>query len=112
PRMSTINAPGPGEFTVSVKFDSDWHIGVGHGRGAEIDAATVRDADGLPFVPAKSMVGVLRDTATTIARELDASAGMDADTAANRGRGQTDETRATWAHWLMYLFGSTPGAAG
>lgn len=38
-----------------------WHAGSGEGRGATIDATPVRTPDGLPYLPGKSLRGVLRD---------------------------------------------------
>ena len=46
-------------YTLQVKFESDWHIGSGAGAHDGIDRGVVRDHDGLPFVPAKSMTGMM-----------------------------------------------------
>lgn len=82
-------------ITVEVAFESDWRIGVGHGRGSHVDSATVKGSDGLPYLPAKSLVGVLRDSAETIAAGLDDSG---------------PPSQKTWALWVEHLFGSRPGA--
>ena len=50
-----------GEFPVRVLMLSDWIVGTGEGRVGEVDATVRRDADGLPFVPAKTLTGIWRD---------------------------------------------------
>lgn len=37
-----------------------WHAGSGRGRSAILDAEVVRDASGLPYLPGKSVKGLLR----------------------------------------------------
>lgn len=46
-----------------LKFDirSDWHIGDGLDAGAYADAITLKDASGLPYLPGKSVKGLLRE---------------------------------------------------
>ena len=48
------------EFTVRLIMESDWHVGSGTGRPGSIDRLIIRDADGLPFVPAKTLRGIWR----------------------------------------------------
>lgn len=38
-----------------------WHIGSGHGSVGYIDAKVLRDRDGLPYLPGKSLKGLLLD---------------------------------------------------
>jgi len=71
---------------IRVAFTSDWHIGTGAGGDEGADRAVVRDRHGFPYVPAKSLTGVLRDAAETIATAL--------------GDG--------WPGWVELLFGSQP----
>ena len=58
-------------ITFSVKFNSDWHIGTGSGHFGHIDKTFDRDEDGLPFIPAKSLTGLLRNSMTQISFGLD-----------------------------------------
>lgn len=44
----------------SLTFYSYWHCGSGLAAGADLDALVVRDADGLPFVPGKTIKGLMR----------------------------------------------------
>ena len=61
----------PGTFELRIVPWSDWHVGTGRGRLGAVDASVRRDGDGLPFVPAKSLIGVLRDACETVAAALD-----------------------------------------
>jgi len=40
-----------------------WHCGSGLSAGAEADSSVIKDADGLPFVPGKTIKGLLREAA-------------------------------------------------
>ncbi|MFT4228497.1 RAMP superfamily CRISPR-associated protein [Micropruina sp.] len=75
-----------------ISFASDWHCGIGQGRHGGIDRLVARDADGLPFVPAKTLLGLWRDACEKAARGLDAGA----DT-------------PQWAGLVARLFGAAPG---
>lgn len=47
-----------------LAFHSDWHCGSGLSAGADVDALVVKDADGLPFVPGKTIKGLVREAMT------------------------------------------------
>jgi len=80
-------------FEVTLEFLSDWHIGTGQGRLGTIDAEVRRDADGLPFVPAKTLVGVWRDACETVAGTFDRAA----------------DRPGAWLAWVIWIFGSQGG---
>lgn len=44
----------------TIHFLSEWHCGSGLSRGAEADADLIKDEHGLPFVPGKTIKGLLR----------------------------------------------------
>ncbi|NLF17971.1 MAG: hypothetical protein GX595_12085 [Lentisphaerae bacterium] len=44
-----------------VCFLSYWHAGSGLGRGAELDALVLKDARGLPYLPGRTVKGLLRE---------------------------------------------------
>lgn len=48
-------------ITYEIKFHTDWHCGSGLAAGADVDALVVKDKDGLPFVPGKTMKGLIRE---------------------------------------------------
>ncbi|HBX81086.1 MAG: RAMP superfamily CRISPR-associated protein [Propionibacteriaceae bacterium] len=56
---------------LTIRFDSDWHCGSGQARYAGFDRTIARDVDGLPFVPAKTVLGLWRDACEKAANGLD-----------------------------------------
>lgn len=46
-----------------IVFYSNWHCGSGLAAGADVDALVVKDADGLPYVPGRTIKGILREAA-------------------------------------------------
>lgn len=50
-----------------ITFLSDWHIGSGLGAGAETDAEILKNSDGLPYIPGKTIKGLLKDACNDIA---------------------------------------------
>lgn len=44
-----------------LEFFSEWHCGSGLSKGADVDALVVKDLQGLPFVPGKTIKGLLRE---------------------------------------------------
>lgn len=80
-------------FTCWLTMESDWHVGTGAGGGA-IDRVVARDADGLPFVPAKTLTGIWRDGCERLAFALD-----------HGGHGG-------WTDFVDQMFGSQPGLRG
>ena len=50
-------------LTYNIKMLGYWHCGSGLSAGAEADSSVIKDADGLPFVPGKTIKGLLREAA-------------------------------------------------
>lgn len=44
-----------------IEFFSEWHCGAGLAAGADVDALVIKDRNGLPFVPGKTIKGLLRE---------------------------------------------------
>ena len=82
------------KFSVTLRMQSDWHVGSGTGRPGDIDALVRRDKNDLPYVPAKTLTGIWRDACETVARGLD-----------------NGEGNGVWQQWVTYLFGDQPAAA-
>lgn len=62
-------------YTLTITFLSDWHVGEGAGSRGYIDRIIRRDPqDGLPYVPAKTLTGMLRDGCERLAQALDGGA--------------------------------------
>lgn len=49
------------ELTFRITLKSDYHIGAGQGKGALIDSALLRDADGVLVIRGTTLTGLLRD---------------------------------------------------
>jgi len=49
------------EIKYKIEFFSNWHCGSGLASGADLDELVIKDAEGLPFVPGKTMKGLLRE---------------------------------------------------
>lgn len=79
------------KLTLNLTFTSDWHVGSGSGRGGSVNKLVRRDQDDLPFVPARSLLGMWRDSAETLANSLDRCDGG-----------------AAWTQLVEALFGSQP----
>jgi CRISPR-associated protein Csx10 len=75
---------------ITIQMLSDWHIGSGTGRPGDVDRLIQRDAQGLPYIPAKTLTGILRDGCELVAAGLD-----EADS-------------GVWHECLEYIFGSQP----
>lgn len=49
------------DINYQITFHSCWHCGSGLAAGADVDALVVKDKDQLPFVPGKTMKGLVRE---------------------------------------------------
>ncbi len=80
-------------FTIQLTMTSDWHIGTGQGRG-DIDSLVQRDQHQLPYIPAKTLTGILRDGCELVAAGLD-----------------DGQENGIWQQWVNCLFGEQPALA-
>ncbi|CAM3082438.1 RAMP superfamily CRISPR-associated protein [Skermania piniformis] len=85
-------------FDITITFRSDWHIGTGTGQHGSVDRVIVTDEIGLPYVPAKTAVGMLRDGAEIAASALDNSRPVNTQP-------------GIWARWVRAIFGDQPSIA-
>jgi|AntRauTorckE5430_2_1112549.scaffolds.fasta_scaffold00533_9 CRISPR/Cas system CSM-associated protein Csm3 (group 7 of RAMP superfamily) len=51
------------KLTYSITFYSDWHIGSGLAAGAESNNVVLKNEEGFPIIPGKTLKGLLRDAA-------------------------------------------------
>lgn len=51
-----------------IDFFSYWHCGSGLSAGADVDELVVKDRRGLPFVPGRTVKGLLRDACDDVCR--------------------------------------------
>jgi CRISPR/Cas system CSM-associated protein Csm3 (group 7 of RAMP superfamily) len=54
-----------------IEFYTYWHCGSGLSGGTTTDALVIKDRDGLPFVPAKTIKGHLREMANLLDKEFE-----------------------------------------
>ncbi len=54
------------ELMYKIEFFSDWHTGSGLSAGADVDALTIKDSNNLPFIPGKTLKGLLKDVAQNL----------------------------------------------
>lgn len=51
------------DLKYTITFFSNWHCGSGQAAGADVDELVIKDYDGLPYVPGRTLKGLLRDAA-------------------------------------------------
>lgn len=49
-----------------IIFFSNWHCGSGLAAGADVDTLVIKDRDGLPYVPGRTIKGLLREAVTEL----------------------------------------------
>jgi len=54
------------DIKYTIEFFSDWHCGSGLAAGADVDALVVKDNNKLPFVPGKTMKGLIKEAVDNI----------------------------------------------
>ena len=83
------------DFTLWIEMLSDWHVGTGLGKHGAVDALVDRDEDELPLITAKTVRGLWRDGAETLAFGLDGG-----------------DRQGPWHQFVRTLFGSEPSIEG
>ena len=51
-----------------IQFHTDWHCGSGLAAGADLDALVVKDKEDLPFIPGKTIKGLVREAVEDMKR--------------------------------------------
>lgn len=54
------------DIKYTIEFFSDWHCGSGLAAGADVDALVVKDKNNLPYVPGKTIKGLVREAVENI----------------------------------------------
>ena len=49
-----------------IEFFSNWHCGSGLAAGADVDLLVIKDKNGLPYLPGRTLKGLLRDAASAL----------------------------------------------
>lgn len=55
------------KISYKIKFYSDWHCGSGLAAGADVDMLVIKTPDKLPFLPGKTVKGLIREAYTWVA---------------------------------------------
>ena len=55
-----------------IEFFSNWHCGSGLAAGADVDALVIKDKDRLPYIPGRTIKGLLREAVSAITDDLEA----------------------------------------
>ena len=45
----------------TICFFSPWHCGSGTSAGADVDELVVKDKNGMPYIPGKTLKGLIRE---------------------------------------------------
>lgn len=54
------------DLKYKIQFFSEWQCGSGLAAGADVDALAIKDKEGLPYVPGKTMKGLIREALETL----------------------------------------------
>ena len=49
------------DITYKIEFFSEWHCGSGLSAGADTDALVIKDSEGFPYIPGKTLKGLFRE---------------------------------------------------
>lgn len=55
------------KLNYTIEFFTYWHCGSGLAKGADVDLLVIKDDNGLPFVPGKTVKGLLKEAALELA---------------------------------------------
>lgn len=54
------------DIKYTITFFSDWHCGSGLASGANLDSLVIKDNEGFPYIPGRTIKGLLREAAEEI----------------------------------------------
>lgn len=54
-----------------IKFYSPWHCGSGLSAGADVDLLVIKDKNGMPYIPGKTLKGLIREAAESYVQYVD-----------------------------------------
>jgi CRISPR/Cas system CSM-associated protein Csm3 (group 7 of RAMP superfamily) len=53
-----------------IEFFSNWHCGSGLAAGADVDSLVIKDKKGLPYIPGRTLKGLLREAASLLTTDI------------------------------------------
>lgn len=95
--------------TLHLQLLGPWHPGTGRGEGPGADAIVNTDASGLPFLPGRTLKGLLRDGARLAVAAGALDAGLLDRLFGHEGAGGEDATRYRTVAGALHLTSATVG---
>lgn len=56
------------DIKYKITFFSNWHCGSGLAAGADVDELVIKDSNKLPYVPGRTVKGLLREAANMLSQ--------------------------------------------
>ena len=53
------------EIPYNITFHSNWHCDSGLASGAHLDALVIKDKNGMPYIPGKTLKGIIKEAVYT-----------------------------------------------
>ena len=102
--MKTIN--------YSIQIYTYWHCGSGLAAGADVDLLPVKNKKGLPYVPGKTIKGLVREAADTICSLQNLDIDLNEcfgffDNAEEKRQGQTFSPMPNLVSWTAIILSTT-----
>ena len=88
-------------INITIRFFSQWHCGSGTSAGAEVDELVVKDKNGMPYIPGKTLKGLIREATEDYVSFSSQSEALGTLLAETFGKelGETPEQTAGCAHF-------------
>lgn len=88
-------------INITIRFFSQWHCGSGTSAGADVDELVVKDKNGMPYIPGKTLKGLIREATEDYVSFSSQSEALGTLLAETFGKelGETPEQTAGCAHF-------------
>ncbi|WP_288761737.1 RAMP superfamily CRISPR-associated protein [uncultured Prevotella sp.] len=88
-------------INITIRFFSQWHCGSGTSAGADVDELVVKDNNGMPYIPGKTLKGLIREATEDYVSFSSQSEALGTLLAETFGKelGETPEQTAGCAHF-------------
>lgn len=88
-------------INITIRFFSQWHCGSGTSAGADVDELVVKDKNGVPYIPGKTLKGLIREATEDYVSFSSQSEALGTLLAETFGKelGETPEQTAGCAHF-------------
>lgn len=86
----------------TIEFFSEWHAGSGLSSGSDIDTLVIKDPQGYPFIPGKTLKGLLKEAAMEIYGDEFASFYRELP---NKAEDEAEDKKQNPSHFISRVFG-------